>query len=103
MKIKQYAEAELTTVSVVNAKAVLPREMLLIMLLTAPNNYIFKERLKEVLTIKAFILDKRNCELQRDSKKKRNEAADVVVITLYVKGKISTEAVSWQYYFNSLD
>ena len=54
MKINQYAEAELTTVSVVNAKAVLPREMLLFMVLTAPNNYIFKERLKEVLTIKAF-------------------------------------------------
>ena len=54
MKINQYAEAELTTVSVVNAKAVLPREMVLIMVLTAPNNYIFKERLKEVLTIKAF-------------------------------------------------
>ena len=28
--------------------------MLLIMALTAPNNYIFKERLKEVLTMKAF-------------------------------------------------
>ena len=47
MEINQYAEAELTTVSVVNAKAVLPREMVLIMVLTAPNNYIFKERLKE--------------------------------------------------------
>ena len=34
VKINQYAEAELTTVSVVNAKAVLPREMLLIMVLT---------------------------------------------------------------------
>ena len=54
VKIKRYTEADLTTVSVVNAKAVFPRDMLLIMVLTAPNNYIFKERLKEVLTMKAF-------------------------------------------------
>ena len=35
-------------------EACLPCEMLLIMVLTAPNNYIFKEGLKEVLTKKAF-------------------------------------------------
>ena len=54
MKIKRYTEAKLTTVSVVNAKAVFPRDMLLIMVLTAPNNYSFKERPKEVLTMTAF-------------------------------------------------
>ena len=75
--------------------------MLLIMVLTAPNNYIFKERLKEAQVLR--ILDKRNCELQRELKYKRNETADVVVVILHVKGKISMEAVSWQYYFNSLD
>ena len=98
MKINQYAEAELTTVSVVNAKAVLPREMSLIMVLTAPNNYIFKERLREVLTIKAF----NSASVENFRQTKLRIAARVFVIILHVKGKISKEAVSWQYYFNSL-
>ena len=73
--------------------------MLLIMVSTAPNNYIFKERLKEVLTIKAF----NSASVENFTQMKlriatqievRNETADVVVIILHVKGKISTEAVS---------
>ena len=52
MKIKQYAEVDHSIRSECEGR--LPREMLLIMVSTAPNNYIFNERLKEVLTIKAF-------------------------------------------------
>ena len=52
MKIKQYAEVDHSIGS--ECEGGLPREMLLIMVSTAPNNYIFNERLKEVLTKKAF-------------------------------------------------
>ena len=48
MKIKQYAAVDHSIGSECEGR--LPREMLL----TAPNNYIFNERLKEVLTIKTF-------------------------------------------------
>ena len=65
--------------------------------LTAPNNYIFKERLKEVLTIKAL-----SESVENFRQTKLRIAARVFVIILHVKGKISKEAVSWQYYFNSL-
>ena len=76
-----------------------PSSSLLIMILTAPNNYIFNERRKEVLTIKAF----NSASVENFTQMKlriatqievRNETADVVVIILHVKGKISTEAVS---------
>ena len=52
MKIKQYAEVDHSIRS--EREGRLPREMLLIMVSTAPNNYFFIERLKEVLKIKAF-------------------------------------------------
>ena len=79
--------------------------MLFIMVLTVPNDDIFKERLKEVLTMKAF--NSASVENFRQTKLRiaariaveteQNETADVVVIILYVKGKIAMEAVSWQY------